>query len=385
MTWKFSRSHQSSLHECPRLCWLRYYADGRGYESRKINVAQSTGTLLHSIIGSILAEIRASDTIPGDGFIDQAVQTAIMNYRQTALQRGLDISQEGSLEFELQRQAALAEGLARAWVRVRLPGLVARYRVVAVEEEWEVALDAAGEIVCMVRIDAVLEDRDSRDLWAFEMKTTGWMSDDWLEKWRYDSQTLMHCWAIERHMGRPCAGVIVEAFYKGTKRKREDTGEDVYYSPLIHGYVKKGVPPFDEDEFSWDSANARRKGWESVDVWQGYSPKTWIAMLPEEILQAQLFSIEVFRSPGEIETWVRQTIIEQKSIQYGVEKIVARDGDDWYMDDTFPSRLNADCYSNKYRRRCLFLPVCFQGIEPVDSDLYIERTAHHPNEFAPED
>jgi len=382
MTFRFSRSHQEAYHTCPRLAWLRYYDRGHGWESTKLDLHRATGSLVHSINQWLLNHCLDHDTLPNDEVVDLAVAYAIEAYKKEAQERGVNIEEMGDLLFELTRQSALAEALCRAWVRVRLPDILAKFKVIAVEQEWDVPLDPEGTICIMVRLDALLERRDDKDLWVLEEKTTGWMSEDWLESFRYSSQTLQQVWAVERHMKRACGGVLVEALYKGIKRS-DESGKVTYYSPLIRGYIKKGIPPFDEDELSWDSANARRKGWEPCDVWQWGKTKDWVALLPTEVLTAQLFSREVFRSGSEQEQWARQTLAEQRRLSGAVASLADpghADIHDAIMALDFPARLNADCYSNKYRQRCPMLQVCFSGLDPADSEEFRPREPHHTQE-----
>jgi len=379
---KFSRSHQGAYQECPRKGHLRYYADGTGYESARVDVAQSSGSLLHSALEVITSHLKDTDTLPTEAVVDSAIGLAVAKYKGEVLERGFDIDQTGDMVVELARQSALVEGLVRAWVHIRLPGLHRQFRVLAVEEEWEIPLDEAGEIVCMVRIDAVLEDRETQDLWPLEIKTTGWMDDAYLEKWRYDSQTLMHCWAAEKHYGRPSAGVKVEVFYKGAKGKDRTTDEPVWYSPFLRCYRKRGVPPFESDEVSWDSAMGRRKGWEPWNVWEGGTIKEWVALMPEDLMGRQLFGVDVYRNEFETAVWLEQTILEQRRVRDALEQIeYTRDPNGLIMSDVFPARLNADCFNNKFRRKCHFLPVCWEGMEPGETDLYRVREPHHEGEF----
>jgi hypothetical protein len=342
--------------------------------------------LAHSALETILKYVQVYDEVPSDDLVDMALVQAVATYKAEAEARGFDLSQIGDSVFEMQRQASLAEGLVRAWMRVRLPTLLQEFKVVSCEEEWEVPLDEAGEIVLMTRLDCLLERRSDGELWPVEFKTTGWMSDDWLESWRYSTQTLQQVWAVEKHTRKPCGGVLVEALYKGVKRSDEVKGI-TYYSPLIRGYIKRGVPPFDEDELSWDSSVGRKKGWEPVDVWQWGKVKEWVALLPDEVVATQIFSREVFRSGKEMETWERQTIVEQRRIRDAVAVMAhpVPDVEQDVLDETFPARLSQDCFSNKYRMRCPMLQVCYNGLDPADDEGFVPRVAHHPQEFAASD
>jgi hypothetical protein len=118
-------------------------------------------------------------------------------------------------------------------------------------------------------------------------------------------------------------------------------------------------------------------------VWQWGKTKEWIALLPTETLTAQLFSREVYRSGAEQEQWARQTLAEQRRLSGAIATLQDErhaDVHDAIMALDFPARLNADCYSNKYRQRCQFLEVCYSGLDPADSEQFRERTPHHEQE-----
>ena len=375
MAWKFSRSHQIAYHFCPYSCYLRYYADGKGYEPKRLNVELATGSLAHDMIAGVLRHVKEAGLIPSENDLSTYLEMALQKYKKETLARGFDIE---DTDFELMRQGCLVEGMVRGWIKLRLPILLERFEIVSVEEEWEIPLDEDGEIVDMERIDSVWRDRITGDLWPLELKTTGMVDDNWLEKWRYDSQTLKHSWATSRKFpNENVGGVLLEVFYKGVKRK--DEGRDIYYSPFLRAYVKRGIPPFDENEMNWDSETGRKKGWEVVNRWEW--KESWD--IPNEILAAQFFNIEIYRSDEEIEIWRRQTLLEQLLLRNAVNRDIEyfdEESDKFIMDMYFPKRLNAQCYSNQYRKKCSYLDVCFKGIDPKESDDFMVRIPHHAGE-----
>lgn len=411
MTWKFSRSHQATFWECPFKGYAAYYADGTGYEPARLDVAQSSGTLGHSMKGHAFLYIKEHDSFPPPKVIDESVQVAEKEYRESVAKRGLDLT--GNQEFELSRQLALIEGLFRGWCKVKLPIIHQQYRIISVEEEWEIEI--APDIIMMIRIDDVRENRETGELWAEDLKTPGFMSSSYREQWRYSSQTIAHVWAVEQHFQRACEGVIMDFWYKGRKLRDEVTGEDNYYSPLVRGYLRRGVPPYSEDELKWEQDSSKpcascdhwksrhgKRGcsvagctcmeyveslWEPVDVWQWGRVKEWVNLLPEDVLEKQFFEKVVNRSGREIEIWLDQTRREQIRIREGVQLI--NNGSPVLLQDFimgyFPMRLSENCFQNKFRKTCTFLPFCYGKVDSLQyREYWIPRTPHHPGEFEEE-
>ena len=379
--WKFSRSHDETFVECPRKAYLEYYYGGKGIVPKKLDIYQATGSLTHTILQSVMQIAKVSGALPDPTIMDAICVKAVSDYRVQVEEVGLtEVS--GELELEMQRQTALAEGLARVWTKYRLPQILEDYEIVAVEEEHEIPF-GPGQVL-MSRLDGVLRRKVDGELFAGpEFKTTGWINDEYIESWRYSTQTLSHTLDVVAKYGKEPAGVMMEFLYKGFKKKNKDTGEVVYYSPLVRAY--RMVDEFGGEVYGFDSGLSRKKDWKVFDAYtMGMGP--WIEQLPQEVAEGVLFNTTIYRSPVELEEWKRQVSLRQGRIQAGLimlteDKPTEAAADD-IMAQIFPARLDKYCVSNMYRKKCPYLDVCFHKVsDPIESGMFVERTPHHPSEF----
>lgn len=378
--WKFSRSHDETYVDCPRKCYLQYYYGGTGIVRAGLDMAQSTGTLTHGILERVMKYAMEKDDVPGKGEVNAFCTEAKKEYKEEIESRGFD-EFSGDLILEMNRQSALAEGLARVWTIVRLPKVLEQYKVIASEQEHEIPF-APGQIL-MSRLDGILQRRADNSIFAGpEFKTTGWISEDYIEAWRYSTQVLSHALDVRHVYGEDPAGVMMEFLYKGMKKKNQD-GEYVYYSPLVRAYRMKGA--FGEEEYGFDSSLGRKKDWEAFDTYTMGMDK-WVDQLPEDVMEGCLFNSVVYRSNKELEEWQRQVAFRQGTIQMGVIRLNEEEPTEEIatevMASIFPARLDKFCFSNQYRKKCPYLGICYGSIsDPLESGGYVQRTPHHPSEF----
>ena len=378
--WKFSRSHDETYVNCPRMAFLEYYYGGKGIVPKKLDIYQATGSLTHLILSEVMKVAKTIGAIPNTTSMDQTCNTAIEEYRKSVEEAGLT-EVTGELELEIQRQCALAEGLARVWTKYRLPQILEDYEIVAVEEEHEIPF-GPGQVL-MSRLDGVLKRKVDGELFAGpEFKTTGWINDEYIESWRYSTQTLSHTLDVVAKYGVEPAGVMMEFLYKGFKKRSEEGGY-VYYSPLVRAY--RMVDEFGGETYGFDSSLGRKKDWKVFDSYT-MGMGNWIEQLPQEIAEGLLFNTVIYRSPTELEEWKLQTSIRQGRIQAGLimlnEEHPSEKAADEIMAQVFPARLDRYCQSNQYRKRCAFADMCFHKVDdPIGSGLFVERTPHHPGEW----
>jgi hypothetical protein len=382
--WKFSRSHDQKYVDCPRAAWLEFYYGGKGIVPKKLDLYQATGSLTHAILQTVMTHAKIKGVVPDPESMNGYCASAIKDYREAVLKSGFN-EFSGEIELEMQRQAALAEGLARAWTLMRLPQILEDYEIIAVEEEHEIPF-GPGQVL-MSRLDGVLRRKMDGELLAGpEFKTTGWISDQYVESFRYSTQTLSHCLDVKEKYGVEPAGVVMEFLYKGVKKKGED-GSYTYYSPLVRAY--KMDDEFGGSAYGFDSSLGRKKDWKAFDTFTMGMDK-WLTYIPEEVLQRILFNAVIYRSPLEVEEWRRQVSARQGRIQAGViminEDHPTVEAATEIMDSVFPARLDMYCYSNQYKKSCPYLDVCFHRVDdPVGSGQFVERKPHHANEFEVED
>jgi hypothetical protein len=410
MTWRFSRSHVSSDQECSRKMFYNYYFAGSGIEKRGLNLEAETGILAHNILALVLK----------NELLDDAITLCKSEYFEKVRARGFDFPlDEDKLEFEMFRQAALAEALVRAWCKVRLPYYLENGTIVSVEKEHNVSLSTSncnkcehtydshkygycvglrqikgvGDIPCecdsygsdielMTRIDATWRRNDGALFAGPEFKTVGFINQQKIESWRYSSQVLTHLKGAESLLGEHVTGVKMEFLYKGTKRNDPASGETTYYSPLLRGALKIGSEPY---EFAFSSDAARKKGWRAYEAWRELTVEAWIDILPGPVLEAQLFNVDVLKDDNVAERWMRQQRQRQRKIRNGIEALQKSD----YIDiaeevltETFPARLDSWCYSNQYFKKCPYLGLCYNEVvgDPLENG-YVKREPHHEGEF----
>jgi hypothetical protein len=380
--WKFSRSHDGCYIECPRKAYLTYYYGGKGIVPKRLDLYQATGSLTHAMLEDVMKSTKTLSEIPNSQVMAVICDKAVAVYRESVEAAGLtEVS--GELELEMQRQAALAEGLVRGWVMVRLPRILEEYNIISVEEEHDVPL--GDGLMLMSRADTVLERKSDGELVAGpEFKTTGWISEDYIESWRYAAQTLSHGLDVETKYGRAPVGVMMEFLYKGMKKKGED-GSYTYYSPLVRAYRMTDAVT-GEVVYGFDSALGRKKGWEAFDAFTMGSGE-WIKQIPEEVLESLFYTSMVYRSPKELEEWKMQVKLRQARIQKAVvtlqEEKPTEEAATEIMADVFPARLDQFCYSNAYKKKCPYLAICYgQCDSPVESGMFQEREPHHAGEFS---
>jgi hypothetical protein len=355
--WRFSRSHAEADTFCERKLYHGYYAEGTGLVLSGFQIDTETGQAVHDILGAVLC---------GRDF-ETALSARLEQYRFDAENGNLGV-------FEIQRQLALIEGLARLWVKHRLPYFLKDFRVIAVEEELNIPL-LNSDVELMSRVDVKLQRIEDNAFFAGpEFKTTSYLTDEFLEGWRYSTQTMTHSLDVEYMTGEAPLGVIMEFLYKGY-RKRIKGGEQTYYSPILMGRKKIGKS-FGEANLSWDGKGEPFNSWDEMPM------KEWIELMPEEVQLEQLSSRTINRNENEVEEWVEQVVTRQLQVKQGLAAL------DLYPELTrevlrtvFPANLNTECYSNKFHKKCEFLEICFGETEdPLGSGRYIRRIMHHPQE-----
>ncbi len=391
MPWRFSRTHSQTYKVCPKLYYKTYHEQGTGIVPTKLNLGLSRGILTHNILRGLLSYCVEHDKQPPAEHIRKTINENVAAFRKEALDRGFDLLNDQYLQLEVDRQACLIEGMIRAWASIRLPFILASFKVVQVEEEFDVEL--SDDVTLMCRLDGVLQRRSDGEYSALEFKTTGTTDDDYFESWRYATQTMFHLLAIEKQFKKPGLSVMMEFLATGTKRNDKMSGMDIYYSPLVRGFVKYGAPPVEpEREYGWETELGRKKSWNVINIWEAQfdekpdwmsNSEYWVEhVLPREVLGDQLYTREIFRNPDELAETVENTVAQQRRIYQGIQ-LLANGNDPKLLAQFFPGHLDENCRSNKWRKACPMLPLCYKEIEgdPLESGKYQRREPHHPGEM----
>jgi hypothetical protein len=383
---KLSRSHLATRKFCARKGWLTYWypVEGkpRGVVPRRLNVAQAVGSLTHGMLEGVLRYVKANG-LDGSLPVDNILAATVKMWVAEVEAKGFDAP------ANIMLQAALAEGMARAWIVRRLPTICEFYDVIAVEEEWELDLEGCADVKLMVRLDGVLRRKLDGVLSALEFKTAGFDKESYFESWRYATQTLLHILALQQHYPDAQANsVLMEFMLKGYHRT-DKNGVDQFYSPLVRvlcmgpnlGYL------------AYDSEVAKRKG---ITTCYSYEypggVQAWVAQLMDVQLDAALATREIQRNDAEFEEWLEQTSYEVSIVQSGLSLLGIPFGNDnpTMMTNVlrryFPARLDQECYADRYGHKCVYCDLCHGEVDdPLESGLFVPRDPHHELEFSEEE
>ena len=414
---------------CQRLRWWAHEApsgpDGqRGWERVRMAIPLSTGGWCHAVAQGLLALAAGLDMsgwlkevgLEGQQGVtspSEVISAARAGYLSEVALRGLDA--EGTPLDETRvahEQAALLEAFGWAFERVRVPALLARYRVLSVEREEFTML--SGDVGLQGRVDAVLEDRADGNIFTWNLKTVSQPDDRWRAQWEVDQQIILEGLAIERRLGKKLTGALVEGFVKGPRvganddlkevRNGGEATQTIQRNRLLYGYKLDGNPPIQKADYDWEGTT--RKGWHKFRVWEeqfpsvqgtikglsvsgGPVPKVdlaisplayWINWLPEEVVVAQFELLEpIIRSDRAVESFTRQIVKQEQAIR--TRRLIVENSEESEadLDAYFPQ----DFHSCVYPGKCSMYAMCHEpGVsdDPAGSGLYQIKTLNHPQE-----
>lgn len=371
--------------DCRRLRYLTYHYAGKGISRTTASLPLINGDFVHKALACL---IQGQD-------LDTVLDALSNEYRADML--GRTVHGELDLDFLINEQLTLLEGLVRAWHRVRLTPLLAEYDVVDVEREveWELA----PGITVMLRMDVVLRRKRDRLLFVKDFKTLGVLRDDWAKKFEHDTQLLCYTLAAEAIYHEPIGGLLMEALIKGRRATEKAItspfhGLKIQQSTLCYAYrqrVAKGA-----DLFVYEKAWSR--GAEKVPVWElPGGIEHWLATEWSDLDCGELFvslpAIKPIRRDQE--RWLAQMAYQEHTIEGDVEMVESlrlafeeeQNDETWenYQDalnELFPQNHN-HCFRYSFNHPCPNEQFCFtEAVEadPLGSGLYQVRVPHHATE-----
>lgn len=107
-----------------------------------------------------------------------------------------------------------------------------------IEVAYEVPLDDAGEFIFTGRLDAIVRERASGQLYVLDHKTTGQIDVKWAGGFRLDSQMTGYVWAAEQTLGERVAGVYIN----GIEFSKLPSSDRKCARPWGNGQQPHGVP-----------------------------------------------------------------------------------------------------------------------------------------------
>jgi hypothetical protein len=323
--------------DCAFARWLGYHAGphGTGYRRRATAVPLATGSGVHDgvqLIGEWILEWQAKFprrrlTALPDAVAAWAATEAAGRYEAKARAKGLLLTggddDAAAVAQLVAEQRTLVEGLIWIYVLVRLPAMLASYRLLAVEHEEAPVLDCTcglGDwighatdhaargcrgVVVQGRTDALWAplDGDTQSPVVYEeIKTKATERKSWDDAWEHSGQLFLNMEAASRRLGRDVSQAFVTVLYKGWRgrdRGAPPTDPRYQHSPLCYGWHDPGNLPLREAE--WSS----RYRWKTADGETRQLGKTfrrvpiWVPDAPLPVAR---------EGASRIENWVRQYI-----------------------------------------------------------------------------
>jgi hypothetical protein len=299
------RSRLLTYQHCNRERYLEFHLLGTGVRRNRIAIPLLQGSCVHIGRAHMLNQIidLGPECVRPDlkVDVDAAVKAALDEYKAELANRGLDVELGEDAQAVVDEQVALTEGLLRAYAKAGLPRLLEQYRVLEVEREdlWErftsvpmhtsIAADGKSGSLYMTdyvdfqsRADALLQERQTGDLYIDSLKTAAQYDHRKDEENRHDVQGLPEAAVVERRLRQdyehlvngatdPQAGIALPSpsycewirsltasprimgiqmtfLVKGIRRQAYEGAPFQTYSPLLRGYYREGVT---EREFAW--------------------------------------------------------------------------------------------------------------------------------------
>lgn len=388
-----SRSQIETWRRCPRKGWLTYGYKGVGITPTCNYVPLVDGNAVHHGVATILKT----------GDIELAVKTSLTYYNKQVKDAPFAEVADQYQQHTKAEQSALVEALVRVWHLREYPQILARYEIKIVEKE--ISMPLTDELVFLSTADAVFQEKSSRDIYVYSLKTMASYDPRAEKTYRADLQGTTESLAMEKKLNRRIAGIRYCFLIKGARYKQKDqndefTGLWIQDSPLIVAwkritpqgilYAHKYRVP-NEYGPGWTTLG---KGWVKVNIWEepGMTIKKWVNMLHAEQVQPSTINVvsnschvpvEKFRYPREMEETLVQITADSKRIKY-ITETLEKDTSKLHK---LVSMNGQSCY---YPGECQFTrTVCYRGtgqsVEESVEDAIAEgklqwRTSHHPIE-----
>lgn len=423
-----SRSAIECYQECPRRRWWNYLYDGTGIVPIRKAVPLVTGGAVHVGAEALLKGIELEQSIR---FAANEYTIEIGRYKDR-LSRELNANEE----YVYEEQIALSEALVRLFAMAILPGLLQQYNVLDVEREESRYLGRG--VMLEGRIDAVLEDKQDKNILVLNLKTSRTVGEDDSrveDQTRVDMQGLTEMWLLQKrynevnekidnisnlcrslttgtmpHIERASnkiidyfkrnqlppkvSGVKTIFLIKGKQYEQND-GRKETYSPLIRPYRKLvGGEWKYEPSYTFEKPDGSKgrlgKGWEPFHAWEcedvGFV-KGWmerLAGMPNVIEKQYYIPTDMYRNSDEVdslieeissqEEWVRKCIVD--CIGNGSSKAGTT-----FLNEYFPMHRRSCVYPLK----CQYWDCCYKPMtkeDPLATGDFVKRTPHHPLEKA---
>lgn len=454
--WLTSRSaHERGTQFCPFARWVEYHSGPYGYgiQRRALSLPLVTGTYVDKAISAVgqwlIDAYDATGEQPSqapDEVIRWAANLAVLKYRAVCEKRGIltlaadDPESLARLNTLISEQCTLIEGLVWTFCLVRLPAILAEYRLRYVQPEEHFVEgctcglgDLIGAIpdheargclgIGMQSRPDLLVSRWVDNSWGYiELKTASNAKRAWNDSWERKQQFLLGILGAERRLGVEITHARVEGLVKGARKRdygvQDSTAPKKQQNCLCYGRLRYGNPGLTKPDwkpsyeyFDIDGIKHRTgKDYVAVAMWE--APDDAFPGLPEGMsriewwvkylatnyptaLAKSLNSIGPLpKQRTQLLKAVRSSVAEEALWQERLWKIYdwckENPGHEWgdpayhaFVESIIPRSWNCDPFGPDHP--CPNQPICFdmEGAEdPIGSRLFVYRSPHHALEAA---
>lgn len=361
------RSRIEAFQTCGRSRFYGYHALGTG-------LARAGHAL--PLLGGIIYHGAFERILKGDP-LDTVINDQLAIYEAEVRARGIYGVDDSQLDFLINEQSRLMEGLVRGWVQSRMDLFLDKYEIHAVEQEFEFEL--APGLIQMMRLDVLARRRSDGIAFIPDFKGTSTAAGYWRDSFLHNNQVNSYILAVQETLGERIGGMVIEGLIKGTRK--EDTalsspfhGKTVQYSPFCYGYENASTGDVQCEYTS-------KKGFVKVASWEKWTASEWLEIMGEETVNDQFVTIDIPKPEDrELNRWKRQVVKQELRISQGLKLLdVTLDPEtrEEILDEYFPMTRTA-CF--RFNQKCAFQDLCYDSIvenDPIGSAFYLPRAAHH--------
>lgn len=390
---------------CARKRYWGYEYMGTGIRLRSVSLPLATGTLVHSVLGDMIA-LSGDGMVPSREKVREIITQHTAAYKKQCSDKGFLGEDSEQVGYIIAEQSALIEGFTWGFYRTQFEWLLREFEVLRIEQEHEYPLgcgcglaDGLGSfddhdsrecqgIGLMIRPDMELRHKASGRCQIWDWKTTGWD----LDKNEYDQspQMTLQCLGAEKDLGEAVDSYWVCGLLKGkrdffSKAEKDSGGVKKQGSVFCYAWYKPGMGQIEREE--WSFTSTKRSGFSRIPIWEAHlrgkaegmsNLEHWVMeVLPEEIVREQFQILGPLQRPVHIE----QELLNQvygEALKWAEYKKLGQPGE---MLDSYAPQAWGSCFN--YRRPCEYLDLCRKTVfgEPLESGRFVRRMPHHEAEL----
>lgn len=358
----YDRSRVVQDWKCPRSRYYNYEYAGKGIVPRSTSLPLYMGISIHDALSVLASSTRDGNPIPVDDLATAA-------YKQLFDALTEDGISSGDTILFAKEQATLCEGLIRGFVKHVWPRLLEKYpKIILVEAE---IAHKHGGLTFMSKPDLVLGN-DEENVYI-EYKSTSSKKEGWINSWSTAVQLHSTVVAIKETYGIDVNSVIVQGLYKGYEAYGKQS------SPFCYAYLRKGHPPFSQDELSY----IYQQGYKRTPVWElPGGIKKWVEDMPDAILTDQFpQTAPIYIKEDLVEAFFKQREIREHEIARSQAELASSQSQEEtakLLDATFPQRFD-QCVPS-FGFPCPYNKLCHGFSQDPLQEGFDWRTPHHTTE-----